>query len=125
MITDAELSARLQFAMEQGSVMEFYVEPLRELQQLRAAKQADEERVRQVVESVALSEIDVKTTWPADRIAPIARAIATRVASQLASAAPVLSESERDDLEIAAKGLRGLGRLVGAALLDRLLGASR
>lgn len=92
---------------------------LREVRDLLAAKRADEERVRQVVRD-RVDCIRLAYEIPDGVIEDLS----DRLASQLASAAPVLSDRDRETLRGLrdyCKGLRGAER----DALDRLLGASR
>lgn len=86
-----------------------------------------EERVRKVVFDTADDEMAKAECVGVSARHHVAHAIATRVASQLASAAPVLSAEEREALGELRTTLAPAYAVAGPALraLDRLLGASR
>lgn len=63
-------------------------EALRKLMHLPAVQAVDAARMRSVVRGVAFEEIDLKTTWPTNRIEPLAEAIADRVVTLLTGVTP-------------------------------------
>lgn len=91
-----------------------------------------EERVRQVVRGVLGGSLaHDRQTWTSEERCAFIDAIADRVASQLASASPVLSAEERCHLLSVRSYLRERTAchsdlwVAETATLDRLLGASR
>lgn len=126
-ITDLQVEILLEkFSNDDGPLLS----ALQELQQLRAAKAADRERVRDAVERIAAHELGPNS--PSRGWDTVAHAIASRVADALA--VPVrqaLSDADRRTLEwlrgvmaYTADGDSGGMAARANATIDRLLSAS-
>lgn len=133
-LSNEELRARLKWAMGEAH-LEPFVEPLRELQRLRAAQTASADRVRAVVLRIAGDVLEHPDT-DVLRAFDVATEIADRIAAQLtpaplSTADVAILKRLRDNEARAGNSIGHLGDDVrrgcdaAVELLDRLLGGAK
>lgn len=103
---------------DHDGIVDFMTRLAIEVKRHRAAKAADKERVRSVVDAAAIRVLSALENYETHDEA--AHAIAERAAEQLSGAAPVLSEKDRDIAIRMRKSIQHTGEFT--ALLDRSIG---